>query len=279
MDPLIKALIHQGPASGTHLGCVPRINRDHFPTSVCSFVGTHKDELVPASVHDGSVQAVPGLGPNHIPDVEVLENQHFVLVDQSPRGLVKEVGALVVDLLVDLADDFLGSGSLWRALGLSGQLALGLGNALRGTREEPGIFHPGTVREHNERLTSEVYTDSAVTAGPFGRFWLLGREDDVPLIHFSLDGDSFDHGYSGNFSMKRDINKPNLGQAEAVLVQDSPVSVLRIAEAIVAPKPQEPRITRIFSSFDSLEKATKGKVNSFLHILQHLGVDVGEFWL
>lgn len=65
------------PALVTALGCVPRINRDNFPSSICRFEGKDVEELTPPDIGDGAGQ----VGLDHVADLQIFVSDYVMFID------------------------------------------------------------------------------------------------------------------------------------------------------------------------------------------------------
>ena len=277
MNSTTQILVNDGPASGAHLGGVFGIDRDDFPTSIFSFVGTQKHKPSPRTVKNRSVQRMPRFRLNQTLDVKILKDKNFVLVGQFPRSLVKKIVTLVVDLLIGFSKHFPGLGSFRSSLGLLSQLFLSFGNSLQCLSKKLGILNGSSIGKSDESLTAQVNSYNPLATLSFSAFWLNDRKSCKPLTRFSFDGHSFDDGVRRNFPMKVNLDQANFGKVKSFVVQHNSIPVLRISQRVVSPETLESWIAGLFAFLNSLKESTKGKVNSLLGVLKDLRMNSGKF--
>src|SRR5690242_12168025 len=100
-----ETLRHTFPATATVLAGVVSRNRDRPTPSVCCFGFEDGTELRPTRIMDALSQVMI---PYHIGDLQIFEIDGVVLAQQMQRGLVVEVEALALDVLMRLAQQRFG---------------------------------------------------------------------------------------------------------------------------------------------------------------------------
>ena len=97
------------------------IHEDHSATRFLLFVAEHPNESSPSRIRYGLGEAAV---PDHVPDLQVLHVDGAVAIRHGSAGLVQEVAAAILDLLVQPGDSQAGSHAIPASLLLAGEASL-----------------------------------------------------------------------------------------------------------------------------------------------------------
>src|SRR3990167_5686369 len=79
-------------------------------------------------------------------------------------------------------------------------------------------------------------------------------------------------------TMLHNTHCTNFGQLQDTIAQLTPIAVLREGHRIIATIPAKARVAGLFPSLATTEECFKCQVNPHRHVLQHLRMDVVQFW-
>ncbi len=121
MHPIGQSLNHRLSTPATPLRRAMGLHEDDSATRFLLFVAEHPDESSPSCVLDGLGEAVI---PDHVSDLQVLDDDGAVGISHCAAGLVQEVASAILDLLVQPGDALAGSHAIPASLLLAGEASL-----------------------------------------------------------------------------------------------------------------------------------------------------------
>ena len=269
VDTDAQIFFDQRPTTGASLTGVPGVDLHHATTSTFRLVRRVVDQLTPSSIGYALGETVV---LEHPVNIQVLKRNDAKLVDQPPTEFVGKISAAVGDALVYLGDHAPPPGSFGRSLLGFAQLPLGFRQSLLILAEETRIRDMLARTEGGERVKPYVNTNG---------LWFIGQrlgfnftsEAGVPVASSSTaNGERLDLALDR--TVENNLHIANLGQAQAAVFQLE--AELRVGEAIVATGRPKTRIPWCLTGLHAAEERLERKVNTFLSVLQNLGVRDGQ---
>src|SRR6266851_716429 len=189
--------------SATDLAGISWVDKQHFSTSVCSFVGTELLEHRPTSIDNTFVQSAFGsrsvgeirpilillrLGTfAHVGGLQFHKGHQSVGVDQEARGFVQEVTALVCYFSVsfsNLLDSLLSTG---RATFLACKCLLQALLILLSLAIVARVLYRASIRERSEMQQAQI-NPYCLTACFQGFVFHLTGKHDIPALTLAFNG-------------------------------------------------------------------------------------------
>jgi len=253
--PITQSHFNQLATAGGQSACIARINLFHNASSVCSFVRSELDHLIPRSIRDrlGEITVL-----DHSSNVQFLKEDSVKPINQIARELMRKVRATVADAMVNYAS------------GRASFLSLSFRQRLLVTTKEARIRDLFARRERGEMHQTNVNADHFISWWQRFGFRLFNGKDYKPLTCLILDRAGLNP--TPDCTVHHDLDCSDLRERQNVAVHSEPQ--LWIAEAI-EPRPRsESWKARLFACFNSSEKGVKGPAQSAQRILKDLRVDV-----
>jgi hypothetical protein len=205
----------------------------------------------------------------HTYDIQLLNSNDAKGVHYLTGFLVNEVVPAVSNAFMNTRDNLFRFGSFSSSFVLFGHLSLSFGKSLFICPKESGVSNLVTSRESSKELKPYINPHCFIRLGQRLKLDLAG-EAGIPFIKPSPNRAGFNLAF--NWSVKVDFDSPYLGEVQHLIFNAK--TKLGIGEAIIPLSASESGIARASPSFDSSKESLKPKVNSLLHILKGLRVDL-----
>lgn len=249
------------------LACERRVNFNHLPTSIFSFVSKILSELTPRHIVNTSVKR-PEIILFHSVNGQIFNTDSPKAVNELSGNLMTKVVSSITNPFVDTSNNLLSLLSFRRTFSLPGQLTLCFSQRLLLCLEKARIFYLLTTGKSSKTGNTNINTYGFFRL--FKRFGHnLTRKASIPFAVLSSDGEIFNCPF--NWPVKFDFDRAYLRKAKGIVFNLK--SALRISERIIPALSAKAGIARLFTRLNPAEKGLKGKVKSDSHILENLGID------
>lgn len=266
MNTVRERFINKRTTARTSLRCIPGVNEYYASTSIFSFVGDKLHQLKPGGIGDGFSQAVV---MKHPFSVQLFKSDYAVLIDQSPAEFMGEILPSVGYPLVDMRHGLASKHPGRRSLINFREFPLGFSQISFIPPQKSGIRHLLTIGQSGKTCEANIDANRLFGYGQRRRFHLATKAG-IPLTcRMTAERQCFK--FSLNRPVKFNLKNTELSHFDTVIIKGKPK--LGIREAIISSVTTETGVARLLTSLDSAKESFERKVNSFLHILKHLGID------
>ena len=260
MDALRQIFHDYCPASGALLTCPACINLSAQSPGAFSLIRCEHDELIPGRIRDGFRQMVIS---HHGLNIQLLKEDCAIHTNKRMAELMSEV-------VTPKPDSLMGACCCFGFL-----LSLCLRQSLFVRAKESRIINLLACRECAERRQANIYPDASFTGRERLNLY-FNREARIPLARGrARDRQSFNFAF--NRAMQFDFDISNFRQAQFAASDGE--AGLGIGETVVSltrAKAREASLT--CALFYTAKERLKGFVKASQYILQHLAVNLIQFW-
>ena len=249
---------------GAELRCILGWDFNYQTTSLFRFAPEYIEEPKPGYISHRPVESMI-----IIPGAHLLNENGVIVPKQLVGNLKMKISSLVIDLLVNLGNQYPCFVSSVRTFNSARKSSLPHSEYILRLFEEARIFNLHTFRSSKKGLATDIYANTPIDLRQrLGRHIVAG-EACIPLACRRLaDGNSFNISF--NRAGQSELESPDIPDGE-ILVVKFPTTLVE-CETVVSISTPKSRKACFISISDSSEKALICPVKSFDYILESLSI-------
>ena len=266
-----QLLGHIASAAATSLAGPSSVDLHHRNTGTLSLLFQDRQEAVPGSIRNCSGQ--PAV-LEHLPDVQAFHSDKPEATYEVKRGFVRVVVSKIIEFDVNAAKAAYCLFAVAATILLAGDGSTGPAEFGQGRLKVAWVGQLLAVRCSKETGQPNIHADGGVCAGHDGNSPHVTRQDNVPLVGFSLDGCCLDGSFDRpvNFA----FDHANMLDAKPIVLESDAVAVGRKLNRVEPILGLESWKTWFLSSLDTPKESVEGLFQSTHGALGTADVEPGK---